>query len=309
MQSAPPIPEKLPDMTPLSPRELADNLVAGFDRQAEVRLDRALIELLRKSGLGRFGASERAWKVEDAVLRLLEERSPEDLPFRLCDGGKRLVGKTRIGARDNPATIFARNAERLSDLLLKALLNLTPDDFEVVSAASMVLSGAREMKALCTGDEGGIDFYGRLEIRPASSSIPAGLMHTTILPKELLVLGQAKHYQPNARVGRPDIQQFKGQIQDCLKKYEGNQRPPAHRVPESYYLRDEPFLGVFVTTASFAETATESVEASGIVLVPGARLSQFLAFRRVGIVEDEGSYRFDENDFSSWLDSQRDALT
>jgi hypothetical protein len=309
MQSAPPIPEKFPDMTTLSPRELADSLVARFDRRTEVRLDRALIELLCESGLGRFGASDRAWKVEDAVLRLLEERPPEDLPFRLCDEGKRLVGKARIGARDNPETIFARNAERLSDHLLKALLELTPDDFEVVSAASMVLSGAREMKALCTGDEGGIDFYGRLEIRPPSSSIPAGLMHTTVLPKELLVLGQAKRYQPDARVGRPAIQQFKGQIQDCLKQYEGNQCPPAHRVPESYYLRDEPFLGVFVTTASFAETASECVEASGIVLVPGTHLAQFLAFHRVGIVEDEGSYRFDENEFSLWLVSQRDRLT
>jgi hypothetical protein len=296
-------------MTTLSPRELADGLVSRFDRQLEVRLDRALIELLRKSGMGRFEADERAWKVEDAVLRLLEERPPEDLPFRLCDGGKRLVGKTRIGARDNPETIFARNAERLSDFLLKALLQLTPDDFEVVSAASMVLSGAREMKALCTRDEGGIDFYGRLEIRPPSSSIPAGLVHTTVLPKELLVLGQAKHNQPDVRIGRPDIQQFKGQIHDCLKKYEGNQRPPSQRVPESYYFRDEPFLGVFVTTASFAETASECVEASGIVLVPGTRLSQFLAFHRVGIVVDGGSCRFDENEFSLWLASQRDGLT
>jgi hypothetical protein len=296
-------------MTTLSPRELADNLIAGFDRRAEVRLDHALIELLCKSGLGRFGASENAWKVEGAVLRLLEERPPEDLPFRLSDGGKRLVGKARISACDNPETIFARHAERLSDHILKALLKLTTDDFEVVSAASMMLSGAREMKALCTGDEGGIDFYGRLEIRPPASNIPTGLMHTTVLPKELLVLGQAKRYQLNARIGRPEIQLFKGQLRDCLKKYEGNQCPPSHRIPDSYYKRDEPFLGVYVTTASFAETADECVYASGIVLVPGTRLSQFLAFHRVGIVEDEGSYRFDENKFSLWLDSQRDALT
>jgi hypothetical protein len=296
-------------MNTLSPRELADSLVVGFDRQTEVTLDRALIELMQNSGLGRFAASERAWKVEDAVLRLLRERPPEDLPFRLSDSGKRLVGKARIGARDNPETVFARSAERLSELLLNALLGLSTDDFEVVSAASMVLSGAREMKALCTGDEGGIDFYGRLEIRPPSTGIPAGLMHTTVLPKELLVLGQAKRNHPDVRIGRPAIQQFKGQIQDCLKKYEGNHTPPTHRVPESYYSRDEPFLGVFVTTASFAETADESVGASGIVLVPGTRLSQFLAFHRVGIVEEEGRYRFDEKEFSVWLTSQRNHLT
>lgn len=292
-----------------SPSELADRLVAGFDRQAEVRLDHALIKLLRDLGFERFRSEEIAWKVEDVVARLLQERQPEDLPFRLCDGGKRLVGKARIGVRDNAETAFARNAEALSIQLLNTLVALMADDFEVVSAASMVLSGAQEMKALCTGDEGGIDFYGRLPIRQPSALIPKGLIHTTLLPKELLVLGQAKRYQRNARVGRPDIQQFKGQLQDCMKQYEGNEHPPTHRVPESYYKRDEPFLGVFVTTASFAETATACVEASGIVLIPGVPLSQFLAFHHVGIIQDEKGFRFDQNEFDRWLATQRRNLT
>jgi hypothetical protein len=292
-----------------SPSELVDRLVAGFDRHEEVPLDHALIKLLRSLGVERFRSEEIAWKVEDVVARLLQQRQPEDLPFRLCDGGKRLVGKARIGVRDNAETAFAKNVEVLSSQLLTTLLDLTADDFEVVSAASMVLSGAQEMKALCTGDEGGIDFYGRLAIRQPSVLIPKGIIHTTLLPKELLVLGQAKLYQRHVRVGRPDIQQFKGQVQDCMKQYEGNQRPPTHRVPESYYRRDEPFLGVFVTTASFAETATACVEASGIVLIPGVPLSQFLAFHHVGIVRDEKGFRFDQNEFDLWLGIQRRDLT
>lgn len=296
-------------MITLSPSELADRLVAGFDRRAEVRLDHALIKLLRSLGLERFSSEEIAWKVEDAVARLLQERQPEDLPFRLCDGGKRLVGKARIGVRDTADTAFAKNAEALSSQLLNTLLALTPDDFEVVSAASMVLSGAQEMKALCTGDEGGIDFYGRLPIRQPSALIPKGLIRTTLLPKELLVLGQAKRYQRDMRVGRPAIQQFKGQVQDCMNQYDGNQRPPTHRVPDSYYRRDEPFLGVFVTTASFAETATACVEASGIVLISGVSLSQFLAFHHVGIVPDAKGFRFDQDEFALWLATQRRDLT
>lgn len=296
-------------MTTPSPRELADRLVAEFDRHKEIRLDHALIALLRSIGLGRFKSEEVAWKVEDAVLRSLLERQAEDLPFRLCEGDRRLAGKARISARDNPETAFARSAEKLSSQLLNILLGLTPNDFEIVCAASMVLSGAGEMKALCTGDEGGIDFYGRLQVRQSSLLIPEGIIHTTLLPKDLLVLGQAKRYQRQARVGRPDIQQFKGQVNDCLKKYEGNQRPPSHRVPDSYYSRDEPYLGVFVTTASFAETASECVEASGIVLIHGIQLSQFLAFHRVGIAEDENGFRFDQEKFAIWLADQRHLLT
>lgn len=296
-------------MTTPPPRELADRLVVEFDRHAEVRLDYALVALLRTIGLERFKSEEIAWKVEDGVLRILRERPPEDLPFRLCDGGKRLVGKARSGASDSPDIAFARNAEGLASQLLDTLLGLTPHDFEVVSAATMVLSGAREMTALCTGDEGGIDFYGRLQIRQSSPQIPRGIIFTTLLPKELLVLGQAKRYERRVRIGRPDIQQFKGQILDCLKKYEGNQCPPTHRVPDSYYRRDEPCLGVYVTTASYAETASECVEASGIVLVSGLQLSQFLAFHRVGVVQNENIYRFDKDEFAIWLAAQREILT
>jgi len=161
------------------------------------------------------------------------------------------------------------------------------------------------MYALCTGDEGGIDFFGRLEVRPASAQIPPGILYTTILPKELLLLGQAKRYPKDKKFGRPDIQNFKGQVSDCLDKYAGNARPPSHRVPDSYYHAREPHLGIFVTTASFAETAIESSEASGIVLVAGVQIAQFLAFHRVGIVQHRDGFVFDEQAFSAWLNEQR----
>jgi hypothetical protein len=53
----------------LSPTELADRLVAGFDRHAEIRLDHALIKLLRSLGLERFRSEEIAWKVDGKCQR------------------------------------------------------------------------------------------------------------------------------------------------------------------------------------------------------------------------------------------------
>lgn len=292
-----------------SPKDIAILLIDGFDRRAEVRLDRSITKVLRSLGVEPYKSDDIAYTIESAVLNRLREYQPEDLPFRLCDGGKRLVGKVRQSAFDNPDTIFARNAEALASNILDALCEITPHEFEVVSAASMMLSGAREMKALCTGDEGGIDFYGRLQIRQASSQIPEGIMFTTLLPKDLLVLGQAKRHDQRVRVGRPEIQQFKGQVHDCLRKYEGNLSPPSHRVPDSYYFRDEPYLGAYITTASFADTASECAVGSGIILVPGLKLSQFLAFHRIGIVPDKGVIRFDRDAFKAWLGEQRRVLT
>ena len=164
------------------------------------------------------------------------------------------------------------------------------------------------MYALCTGDEGGIDFYGRLVVRPPAGKVEPGILYTTILPKEVLIFGQAKRYMRSQRIGRPDIQTFKGQVEECLEKYPGNVRPPSHRVPNSYYERGEPHLGVFVTTAMFAETAAGSAFASGIILVAGTRLAQFLVHHRVGIRCEGDSYEFDREMFVAWLEDRRREL-
>jgi len=160
------------------------------------------------------------------------------------------------------------------------------------------------MRALCTGDEGGIDFYGRIEVRQPSERIPKGVIYTTILPRKLLILGQAKRYSLNNRIGREDIQQFHGQVLDCLKQYAGNPRPPSHRVPTSYYQRGELTLGVFINTASFTDTAVASAEGLGYVLIPGEKLSQFLCFKQIGIIAHGGKYVFDPLLFRSWLSHQ-----
>ena len=197
---------------------------------------------------------------------------------------------------------------RLGDPLLNHLVTLTPDDFEVVAGAAVALSGGEQMRVLCTGDEGGIDFYGRLAIRPPSPRVDAGILYTTIVPARLLVLGQAKRFSRDAMIGRPEIQKFKGQIDDCLDKYDENPLPPTHRVPGSFYIRGEPCLGIFVTTASFTETAAGAVAASGVVLVSGVQLAQFLLMHNVGVVKEYGAPAFRTEAFAAWLASERQRL-
>lgn len=290
-------------MNSSSPRDLAQLIVQGFDRRSELSLAKALTAVLRKLGESRYKSEEIAFNMEDAVLRHLRSFEEESLPFRIRD--KRLIGKERTGEIDDPDTVVAKIVQGLAPVLLNELVKLTPDDFEVACTASMLLSGASEMKALCTGDEGGIDFYGRIEVRRPSESIPKGVIYTTILPRKLLILGQAKCYNLDARIGREAIQQFHGQVLDCLKKYEGNTRPPSHRVRASYYQRGELTLGVFITTASFTDTAVASAEGLGYVLIPGHKLAQFLCFKQVGIIEYGGKYLFDPQVFQSWLSKAR----
>src|SRR6266700_233182 len=192
-------------MSSPTPRELADLIVKNFERRSELSLGKALTTVLRILGAGRFKSEEIALNVEDAVLRHLLNFEEESLPFRI--NGRRLVGKERTGEIDGAGTIIAKMVQGLAPHLLDALVRLTPDQFEIVCAASMLLSGACEMKSLCTGDEGGIDFYGRIEMRQPSDRIPKGVIYTTILQKKLLILGQAKRYSLDRKIGREDIQQ------------------------------------------------------------------------------------------------------
>jgi restriction endonuclease Mrr len=60
-----------------------------------------------------------------------------------------------------------------------------------------------------------------------------------------------------------------------------------------------------MTTGSFTETATQEISASGIVLVSGLQLSQFLAVNRVGVAERNGAPHFDTSDFAEWIEIQR----
>lgn len=290
----------------MSPRELADLLIKTFDRQRVVSVEQALSEALQSNGMAKGKAEGVAFDDAAGVLRELRRRRTEELPFRFADSdADRLVGKERSTPRDTSETAVARSVGVAAEPLLQHLTTISPDDFEVVCAAGVALAGGTDMRALCTGDEGGIDFYGRLPIRESHPAVAPGLVYTTILPKAVFVLGQAKRYDRGVKIGRPDIQKFKAQIEDCLKKYEGNARPPSHRVPESFYDRGELCLGIFATTASFAETAEGAAASSGIHLVDGMRLAQFFVFHGVGVHMNGGTATFDLEVFSRWLGTQR----
>ena len=163
------------------------------------------------------------------------------------------------------------------------------------------------MYATCSGDDGGIDLYGRLPLRAADTAVHPGLLRTSLLVKEILVLGQCKRYDRGARIGRPEIQKFLGAVRSCLNQYEGNERPPSRRVPREFYRRDELCIPVFMTTADYADTSTGEAESNDVILVEGRGLAEFLTAQRVGIVDDveTGQPSFDRGAFEAWLEKSR----
>jgi hypothetical protein len=288
----------------LSARELERLLIERFDESQSLPLSRTLSALIEASGVEKFEAAEQAEKMARSVKRLLEARLPNELPFEFGNSDPmRLIGKRRVRTGENEQTRFARMARPLVASLHDALCECSDEDFETVCAAALVESGASKMTATCSGDDGGIDIYGRLPLRAPDENLPPGVLETTLLPHELLVLGQCKRFHRDARIGRPELQKFLGAVSDCLKQYEGNVRPPTRRVPESYYRREEPCIKVFLTTADYADTSLGEAQANDVVLVAGQKLAQFLIARRTGIESDQstGLPAFKPAVFQAWL--------
>ena len=287
-----------------SARDLERLLIEKFNEEQSISLKRALSELLEQQGLGRFEAAEEAEKMVPVVRDLLGRRPPEKLPFEFGRSDTmQLVGKSLSRSGESAQTRFARQARACVDDLHEALCRCADFDFEVVCAAALIKSGASTMVATCSGDDGGIDLYGRLPLRPPDSAVRPGLLQTTILATEILVLGQCKRYNRSARVGRPEIQQFLGSVRSCLRQYADNPRPPSRRVPPDFYRRDEVCIPVFMTTAQYADTSTGEAQSNDVILIEGSGLSQFLTAQRVGILDDVSSGQpiFDGGAFDAWL--------
>jgi hypothetical protein len=288
----------------LSARELESLLVKQFDETRSSSLIRELTHLIKVSGIDGFEAAERAERIAGAVKQLLSRRAPTELPFEFGSSDPmRLVGKRRLRSADSEQTRFARWARPLVGAIHDALCDGTDDEFEIACATALWESGASEMIATCSGDDGGIDVYGRLPLRAADTKISQGVLETTLLPQRLLVLGQCKRFHPDARIGRPELQKFLGAVVDCLNQYDGNDRPPSHRVPHDYYRRGEACIKVFLTTAEYTDTSVGEANANDLVLVTGRRLAEFLTARRAGVREDAqtGQPYFERAALDAWL--------
>lgn len=283
-------------------KELTDRLVAWFDPSRSMKIQEAITRILVAEGCSQYDAAEEAERVAQRVIYHLQQRTPYELPFEFSPSDSfRLIGKRRARRSDSPSTLYARAARELMPGVIQMMAQLSADEFEVLCALALRRSGAKEAFALKTHDEGGVDFFGRISVKPHIPEVPTSLLRTSFLDWKLFILGQAKCLNPGTRIGRDEIQKFAQQVRDCLRKYRDNPDPPKHRVPPSYYVEEEPCLPIFMTTARFSDRAPGAALSSGIRLVEGTELAEFLIAHRIGVsmVDDSPVLSFEE--FRSWL--------
>lgn len=282
--------------------EIASWVVKDFNPKETYTVERIIEKVLIEHGTSSFDAPEEAEKKSAAVLDALQKMPLEKLPFDFSvRDSRRLVGKQRVLTDDTPETKEMQARIALVGQMSVEVFRLGDKNFEKLCAKLMQLSGAKEAFAQCTNDDGGIDVYGRLPIRLSDPKIRSGFLRSTILEKSILFLGQCKCQTSDVEPG--DINDFHGAADDCLRKYEGNPRPPSHRVPDSYYKNREMCIRIFFTTGNYTQKATSKAESLDITPVSGRQIAEFLIYHATGLVQSPSSntYQIDAATLLDWV--------
>ena len=288
-----------------STTEIASWVIDGFNLQDTYTVERIIEKVLLEHGTNSFDAPEEAEKKSAAVLDTLQKMPLESLPFDFSvRDNRRLIGKGRPLANDTPETKELQAKIALVEQMSKEVFKLGDKNFEKLCAQLMQLSGAKEAVAQCTNDDGGIDIYGRLPIRLSDPKIRTGILRSTILEKPVLFLGQCKCQTGHIEPG--EINNFHGAVEDCLRKYEGSDNPPSHRVPDAYYKSREMCIRVFFTTSNYTQKAASKAESLDITPVSGRQIAEFLVYHGIGLmrVPELNTYQINPATLLAWTTEQ-----
>lgn len=154
-------------------------------------------------------------------------------------------------------------------------------EFEILSKVVVEKMGALDAKFSPRSDDGGIDFYGRLELEGRlDDPLPLGGVDRRL---RVWLVGQSKHY-PEREVGPGDVRELVGAVE--LARTGG-----APQRWEEFKLRPfDPVAYLFFTTGSFSSGAKNLLEKSGVVTMNGDQLATFLVDVGAGIDGTSGKF-------------------
>ena len=179
--------------------------------------------------------------------------------FTKCDDGLyelikyKKVATESVGINEiavDSLTLVKQLAKKLKqntiDHIIDHLYSLEPEEFENFCQQFLERYGFEDMRVTQRGRDGGIDVFGELEVGIA----------------KLHVAAQCKRYKRGNKVSRPEISQFRGDIQGEYQQ------------------------GIFITTSEFTQDAIDSAFKRGcvpIVLIDGQTLAEIMIDKQIGV--------------------------
>lgn len=249
----------------LSEEDLAEKLPSGRQSIFENRIGWAktylkkarLIESPERAKFILTDEGKKALKDADIIddKYLLKYASFREFQNYNKSEGAEIENQDDLPSKKSPKEILENaHAElnaSLADELMTEIMKLEPTDFERLVVKLL----------LAMGYGSGIDDAGFVTQASNDGGIDGIIKEDQLGFSSIYI--QAKRWDPNVSVSRPEIQKFAGALQEQKAQ-----------------------KGLFISTASFSEGAKKSAEAAGIVLVDGKQLTKLMIKYNLGVSEE-----------------------
>ena len=161
------------------------------------------------------------------------------------------------------------------------LTRLTAGEFESACTEILRIMGCADPQTSSRGNDGGIDFYGRLELEGRLDNISAyGGFDRRV---GLWLVGQAKHY-PTRNIQTAHIRELVGSVE--LARTGG----AIHTWPGLNVRPFDAVIQLFFTTGDFTSGSNKLIENSGLMAMNGDQLATFLADAGLGIDDSDRTF-------------------
>lgn len=288
-------------MANFGPAVIADKILASFSADhgpADIR--EIISEICMESGhaetetkaaelVGKwvqkiiFHLSKRVAEFEDVGRQVRVRRVTDDWAY-ICGAGYPLP-------RDNVESheIILRRRHTLN---YSATINeISPVQFEKLCTKFLTLLGVETPYQTRLSGDNGIDFYGKLKLsRFLNTANPFPGIEAQL---DVWIVGQAKH-MVNTKLSTPELRHLYGSVQFGRS----NVAPKHDQIGIGLRIAD-PVYCLLVTTGVFSRDSWYLAKNSGVILMDGQMIAEFLAQKGVGL--DSGE--FCKNSFYSWLSS------
>jgi hypothetical protein len=273
--------------------------VTGAPCQVRDAIERELLD----TGLNAASAAEQVDSLRKKVVAEIGRRRDErdemgEIAILHLRGmhNEIVFGSSYVFGDDNGQIRQAKLNRIFADEIHGYIRALTFNQFERFGRSVLRELGSTTAKVTPHAGDQGIDFYGDINVGSLVGADPAilRLMHET----KIILVGQAKHY-PNTVIGPAIVRELVGAL--SLSRTYTYSRDDLDLLDDVQLRPFSPVLALLFSTGNFSKGAKHLAKRAGLIAFSGWQLAVFLADKGVGLVDENGSCRFDPPTFDAWL--------
>ena len=292
-------------------RELAKDVVFSLwsSYRENIDLDRFAIDFIKNKNpeIGDLATNDLWEDIRPSVIRILRKKigdcfskqiSPNYVFSEVSDA--KLIrydiqGQDEEERMRRAQIIFHRNK------IIGTLHKVGWRTFEFFCAHLLALYGCNEIYVTQGSKEGGIDFYGTLDL---TSQKFLSLFSRVMNGPRIKIIGQAKNWENE--VGEGEVNKFVKDHRDFIS----GKHKLIKKLPESFLKEDAPFYPIFMTTSSFTKDAIKSANRDRIIIKDGEQIVEELIMLSISQnilswfpMDEHGKIVFNDEEFISWTNT------